>query len=380
MRYLLPIILVFLVGCAGEAPPEAQPMSVAEALAAGDDEGYDRVLGPREFDFPEDHGPHPGYRTEWWYITGNLDSEDGRRFGYQFTIFRSALALPDEEGGDTGWSAPQLYMGHVGLTDVEARRFRHSERLGRPVSGIAGAQVDPFRVWVDDWSLTSDSPELDTMRLQADVDGDIIDLTLIPQKPMVLQGDRGFDRKGEGEGNASHYYSFTRIQTQGTITLNGQTIPVSGYSWMDREWSTSVLGEGVEGWDWFSLQFADGRDMMFYQLRDVDGHPVGDTGGALVQADGAYRKIETGEVRLDVLDRWTSPRGGSYPSRWRLFMPDEGIDIEIRTVLGDQEMVTAIRYYEGAIDLLDAYSGEKVGRGYVEMTGYAEGTAGGLRG
>jgi predicted secreted hydrolase len=355
-------------------------MSVAEALA-GDNEGYERALEPRELVFPEDHGPHPGFRTEWWYITGNLDSDDGRRFGYQFTIFRTALSPPDESDVLEGWSAPQLYMGHIGLTDGTSRSFRHDERLGRPAAGIAGAQADPFRVWIDEWELTSGSPSLDTMRLAATIDGDAIDLTLIPRKPMVLQGDRGFDRKGEGEGNASFYYSFTRIETLGTIEADGRLHSVRGWSWMDREWSTSVLGEGVEGWDWFALQLEDGRDIMFYQLRDADGNPVGDTGGAMVQEDGSYRKIETGEVRLTVLDRWTSPRGGAYPVRWRFEMPGVELSIEIRAIMQDQEMITAIRYWEGAVDIEGTSAGEPIrGRGYVEMTGYAEGTGGGLRG
>jgi predicted secreted hydrolase len=371
-------LLLLSAGCATEAESPA-PMSVAEALA-GDSDGYERALGVRAFEFPEDHGPHPGFRIEWWYLTGNLDAEDGRRFGYQFTIFRTALAPPDSAEGDEGWSAPQLYMGHVGLSNVSAQEFHHEERLGRPVAGIVGAQADPFRIWIDEWTLASDSPSLDTMRLSATVDGHLIELTLAPDKPMVLQGDRGFDRKGEGEGNASYYYSFTRIATWGTVTLGGSVIRVSGLSWMDREWSTSVLGEGVEGWDWFALHFADGRDVMYYQLRDADGERVGDTGGALVEADGSYRRIDTGEVELDVLDRWTSPRGGRYPSRWRLRMPGEGIDMEIRAVVPDQEMVTAIRYWEGAVDIIDFESGEPAGRGYVEMTGYAEGERGGFRG
>lgn len=361
-----------------DAPAEVRSsVAVAEAMA-GDTTGYARAVAPRPFVFPGDHGPHPAFKLEWWYLTGNLAGPEGRRFGYQFTLFRNALA-PEAPARASAWGTNQLYMGHFAVTDAAGRRFYAFERFSRGAVGLAGAQAAPFRAWLEDWSL--DGPPqgaaqgadgLFPLRLRAAEEGAALSLTLTPRKPLVLQGDRGFDPKGSEPGNASYYYSYTRLHAEGTITLGGQTFPVEGLSWMDREWSTSALGAGQVGWDWFSLQLDEGRELMYYRLRLRGGGISPDSGGLLVRADGSTRPLARDDVAVSVLRRWTSPRGGAYPTRWRLRVPAEGLDLTVDALLPDQELDVSVRYWEGAVRV----SGTATGYGYVELTGYADAPAG----
>ncbi len=387
-RLLLPILAVLIVLAVGAylLRPEGggeirASVSVAEAMG-GDTTGYFRAEAVRSFLFPEDHGPHPGYKTEWWYYTGNLGTEDGRRFGYQLTFFRIALTPPDAVpvARASAWAANQLYMGHFALTDVGGGAFYAFERFSRGAAGLAGAQAAPYRVWLEDWSAEGPSGAF-PMRLRARQDALAIDLTLRAEKPAVLQGDRGLDRKGPEPGNASYYYSFTRLPTTGTVTVGGQAYAVRGLSWKDHEWSTSALGDDLVGWDWFALQLSNGQDVMYYQLRRRDGTPSAFTTGALVQPDGTARPLALAEVTLDVLETWSSPRGGAYPARWRLRIPAADLDLTLTPYLADQELDVSVRYWEGAVRLEGTAGGTTVsGSGYVEMTGYAEGSKQGEEG
>lgn len=370
------LVFAVLIGCS--TPPEAveytDTINLAEAMG-GDTLGYARAVGPKDLDFPADYGAHPEYRTEWWYFTGNLLSADDRRFGYEMTIFRNALTPMDSLESTSDWSTNELYMGHFSLADPETGTFHAFERFARGAADLAGAESPPFNVWLEDWTMTStsDSPDdLFPLRLQAEEDGVGIDLMLEASKPMVLQGDRGWDPKGAGNGNASYYFSFTRIETTGTVTLGEEVLPVAGSSWKDHEWSTSALGEDEVGWDWFALQLDDGRDIMFYQLRRADGSQSPFTGGALVEVDGSHRYIVRGEVDLQVEDEWESPVSGAvYPSGWTLSMPGEDLTLRITPVMPNQELNVSVRYFEGAVDIAGTSGGESVGGvGYVEMTGY----------
>jgi predicted secreted hydrolase len=388
MRARLPAALCLLstacgllaAGCSrADAPVEAS-LAVTEAMA-GDTVGYARAVAPRPFVWPGDHGPHPAFKTEWWYLTGNLDAADGsgRRFGYQFTVFRVALS-PDSLARASEWAARQLYMAHVTLSDVEAGRFYHAERFERGAAGLAGAQADPFRVWLADLDFRRvEGPALDgafPMRLRAaSEDGAAYDLTLGPLKPPVLQGEQGLSRKGPEAGNASYYYSLTRLATTGTVTVEGEAIPVEGLSWMDREWSTSALGSGLVGWDWFSLHLDPspgsgqaGRDLMLYQLRRRDGTADPFSQGTVVDPDGTARSLSADQFTLTAEGTWRSPRGGAYPSRWRVRVPSEGLDLLVTPALADQELTGTVRYWEGAVTV----EGTATGRGYLEMTGYAD--------
>jgi predicted secreted hydrolase len=370
---LLSFVLI-LAACAPAAPaaPPAR-LTLAEALSGGAGQPFARALAPRPFTFPRDHGPHEEFAAEWWYYTGNLDTADGRHFGYQLTFFRFGLA-PGAPRRPSDFAANSIYMAHFALADVATGRFAAFDRFSRGAAGLAGAQGEPFRVWLDDWSATGAGPQGLPMRLHA-AEGDLaIDLTLESGKPPVLQGDRGLSQKSAEPGNASYYYSLTRMPTSGTVQAGGARHTVRGLSWMDREWSTSALGPDQAGWDWFALQLSDGRDLMFYRLRLKDGTADPYSGGLLVAADGSARRLARDDVQLDVLGQWRSPHSGAtYPSGWRLRVPATGLDLRIIPYLPNQELPLAVVYWEGAVRIDGEAAGAPVtGAGYVELTGYAE--------
>lgn len=371
MRWIIALVLVgVLLGGAAwalrPAPPDTVQarLSVAESLQAPSDAGYAKAVAPREFSFPHDNGPHPEFRTEWWYYTGNLDGDQGERLGYQLTFFRQALA-PEAPQRASEWATRQVYMAHFAVTKAPDG-FASRERFSRGAAGLAGAQADPYRVWLESWEAAEVSPGV--TRLQA-ADGPIaIDLTLRDGKPVVLQGDAGLSQKSEESGNASYYYSLTRMPTDGTVTFNGQTYTVTGSSWFDREFGTSALGPDVVGWDWFALQLDDGRDVMFYQLRRKDGTIEPVSSGTLVAPDGTSRRLSRDEVKIDTIATWQSPRTGAvYPAKWRLQIPSADITVDITPILADQELDVSFAYWEGAVNV----TGSATGRGYIEMTGYA---------
>jgi predicted secreted hydrolase len=378
----------WLTASSGSEPMQAS-VAVAEAMG-GDTTGYRRATEVRDFSFPADHGPHDGFKTEWWYLTGTLTSEAGRDYGFQWTLFRIALAPPSRRarraglagGGGAGsdapadsasaWATDHMFMGHFAVSDLAAERHYDFERFSREGAGLAGAQAQPFRVWLEDWSLAQTGTDPFPARLQAEQNGVRLDLTVTPAKPPVLQGDRGLSQKGPGAGNASYYYSYTRLRAEGTIVAGGDTARVEGTSWMDREWSTSGLGDDQVGWDWFALQLDDGRDLMYYQLRNADGSPSRFSEGVVVGPDGDATPIRREDVRLEVQDTW-SPEDGAraYPVRWRLQVPEQDIDLQVQAAFPDQEMDVSVRYWEGAVRV----GGSATGRGYVEMTGYGESSA-----
>ena len=357
------------------APPPPDPgedgLSLARVLGGADD-GFERALGPRELRFPADHGPHPRFRNEWWYFTGNLADASGRAFGYQLTFFRTALAPGDPAGtARSAWRTRQLYMAHFTLTDVERQRFFAFERLGRAALGLAGARAEPFRVFLEDWSA-SGPPGTWPVRLRASQDGAGIDLRVSPEKPLVPQGERGYSRKTAGGGAASHYYSATRLHTTGSLRLDGETRTVEGTSWLDREWSSGGLAPGQLGWDWFALQLDSGHDLMWYSLRGRTPEAAW-SGGSWVPPEGPARVLPHGAANLRVAGRWRSPRGGvEYPAGWELRVPSERASLRVRPRVPDQELRTSFRYWEGAVEVAGEVDGRPVsGVGYVELTGYA---------
>ena len=373
-------------------------ISAAQALSGSDTEGFTQALAPREFVFPGDHGAHPGFKTEWWYYTGNLFTEEGRQFGYQFTIFRNQLSPsdadfarinqeepvlmnPEEEGArDSEWSTNQLYLAQFAISDVSKKAHVFDERYSRGTAGLAGASVDPYRIWLEDWEITrvKDSKASDErfqMRIKAEMsNGTALDIVLNPQKPLVLQGEEGYDKKGGEDGNASYYISFTRMQTEGLLKKEGESLAVSGLSWMDHEWSTSALDSGQTGWDWFSIQLSNGYELMYYQIRNVDPDLAPQTTGSLVTPNGQKRDLDQGEVRLEVLEYWASPHTGArYPVQWTLAIPSEELEMDVTTVFDDQEMTVSVQYYEGALQVSGKFRDEAIdGNGYIEMTGYEQ--------
>jgi len=352
-------------------PPPAADDPVA-VLSSPDSAGYQRAVVPRVFAFPADHGPHPDFRQEWWYYTGNLDAPDGRHFGYQLTFFRFALAPPSPPARASAWAADQLYLAHFTVTDAAGGQFFQWERSSRAALGLAGAAAQPFRVWIEDWSAAGGPGGPLPVRLRAAMPEAAIDLQLIAGKPLVLQGDRGLSRKGSALGNASYYYSYTRLPSQGTVRIGAESYAVNGTSWIDREWSTSALESTQAGWDWFSLQLDSGDELMFYRLRRRDGGIDPHSGGLWVDAAGTFRPLSSDEVEIAATDTWRSPASGiRYPARWRLRVPALRLELTLRPYLPDQEVRQRFRYWEGAV----AASGQRGGRpltgsGYVELVGY----------
>jgi predicted secreted hydrolase len=331
--------------------------------------GYATADEPREFVFPLDHGAHPEYHNEWWYFTGNLATADGRRFGYQWVLFRAALT-PQPVERSSRWGADQAYMSHFAVTDAAGKRFRFFERYARGAAGLAGVQTEPLRLWLEDWSL-EEQAGAGGWRLQASADEVGLELELQALKPVVLQGERGLSRKSAAPGNASYYYSISRLASRGILRLAGQTHDVSGYSWLDREWGTSALAEDQQGWDWFALQLDDDTDFMFYLLRRKDGTVDPFSRGVLIDRVGQTTALGLEDIELAVLDHWRSPRGVRYPARWRLSVASHDVVLDIRPLIPDQELDATVRYWEGAVEVAGSVKKRPVtGRGYVELVGY----------
>lgn len=370
-KYVCMLSLVALVACQAETPhsPETS-IQVGDALS-GESIGFEQALAPREFRFPEDHGAHEKFATEWWYFTGNVATAEGRRFGYQLTFFRVGLDA-NPVARSSHWSSSQIYMAHFALTDVDGKTFHPFERFARAVPQLAGAQAQPLRVWLEDWSVEGASDATLPLHLRAQQDSFAIDVTLDSSKPIVLQGDKGLSQKSSAAGNASYYYSMTRMATQGAITIGDRKFAVTGQSWFDREWSTSALAESQAGWDWFSLQLDDQTELMFYQLRNKDGTTDLLSSGTLVNAQGVVRRLAAKDVLLTPLDFWQSDSSNiRYPVQWRIFVPDSGLDLTVTPLLENQEMALSVRYWEGAVIVSGKKHGQPInGRGYLELAGY----------
>jgi predicted secreted hydrolase len=365
------VLLLAYFALRNNKPEEKGNVAGVDRVLSGDPAaGFARALTPRSFSFPKDHGPHPGYRTEWWYYTGNLQSHEGRRFGYQLTIFRVALT-PQKPLRTSPWAANEIFMAHFAVTDVQGKRFHYAERFSRAALGLAGAGGRPLTVNLENWSAREISTQPWSVKLSA-ADADMaIDLDLKSLSREILNGDRGLSRKGGKPGNASYYYSIPRMATSGSIRVGKESFRVTGLSWLDREWSTSALEPDQVGWDWFALQLDDGRDLMFYRLRRRDGSADPFSSGTLVAADGSVKLLPLDQVQLEVVSWWTSPKsGGRYPAVWRMRIPSQGIALEITPRLADQELSGRFRYWEGAV-AVQGLSGTPGGTGYVELTGYA---------
>ncbi len=334
--------------------------------------------------FPRDHWAREGYKTEWWYFTGHLRTveEPVRRFGYQFTFFRIGVSQDAPPSG-SAWAAKDIIMGHAALTDLDTGRHRFSELVVRAAPLLAGfgRHPDTRLAWSvgppgtpEPWELHWNGDGFDFTMGDAGKSFGFI-LSTRPLKPVVFQGPGGLSRKGEGATEASHYYSFTRMATAGTVSLDGRDLAVSGVSWMDKEFGSNQLGEDTSGWDWFSLQLDDGHEVMLYLLRTTAGGTY-HAGATLVDPAGAVRYLRPDEWKLNVTSEWTSPATGAvYPAGWTLDIPAAGIHPVILPKLADQEnrsaLIPNLFYWEGSVRV-ESRNGEHVGQGYVELTGYGE--------
>lgn len=347
-------------------------VTVADVLSGSDSQGFARALHARNFIFPVDHGAHPDYKHEWWYFTGNLKTAQGRHFGYQLTFFRIGLKS-QPVARNSAWATHEVYMAHFTLTDVASGKFYYFERFSRSALELAGVSAEPFKLWLEDWMATGSGENLLPLHLQAAQDDVAIELTLESRKPVVLQGDNGLSQKSSEPGNASYYYSLTRLASTGNIHIGAQRFVVEGLSWMDREWSSSPLSKDQSGWDWFSLQLNDGRELMFYRLRRKDAKADSFSAGTLIGVDGSVQPLRASDVQIETLEHWKSPHTGArYPSRWRLKVPGQKLDLQITPYIDDQELNVSVRYWEGAVRAEGRAHGKPVsGNGYVEMTGYS---------
>ncbi|HEX5421047.1 MAG TPA: lipocalin-like domain-containing protein, partial [Gammaproteobacteria bacterium] len=331
--------ILSLAGCGG-GPLEGPRSSAADPSTAtglgflgvggGDPKGFARALAPRPFEFPADYGSHPTFRTEWWYFTGNVFDSAGRHYGFELTFFRYALAPAPPESASR-WATNQVWMAHFAVTDTQGGRLLAEQRLSRGALGLAGAQASPFRVWVEDWSAAAEDQGF---HLHARGDQASLDLHLDPLTPPIANGDRGLDRKGPEPGNASYYYSVPKLAVSGTIAAGDKPDSVHGFAWIDREWSTSALSKGDVGWDWFALQLADGREIMFYRLRRRNGSASPFSGGSLIDAGGQRLSLDESDVQLEPLEYWTSNKSGArYPVAWRVSIPKQALTLTVRPYL-----------------------------------------------
>ena len=340
-----------------------------------------QAVGPWEWVFPRDHGSHPEFRTEWWYFTGNLKDDSGKRFGYQLTFFRQGILLEAKHPGNP-WSIRDLYPAHFTLTDVSTGQFWFAERISRKGPGLAGAAQGQMDVRLLNWFA---SMKDHAIRIEASHQAMELSLELIPRKPIIFHGKNGLSKKGPSEGQASYYYSYTDPATRGFIRTpsSPSRIEVSGTSWYDHEFGSNQLASNQAGWDWFSLHLSDGQDLMIYFLRRKDGSAEPASSGTLVSPGGRSTHLKLSDIAVEVLDYWRSPKsGGRYPSRWRINVPSAGIEVTVNPMVAAQELVTegstGIVYWEGAVEGKGKSSEVEIRcEGYVEMTGYA-GKIGGL--
>jgi len=353
----------------------------AGSAPADDGAGFRSVTGPCGLVFPEDHGAHPGFRTEWWYYTGNLTADTGEQFGFQLTFFRRQLrpdaAVRDWPDPASAWRTNQIYLAHAALTDLAGRKHLMAEKVSRESLDMAGVVTtgQGTRVFLHDWEAVIGSGA-HTLRMADPAFG--LALRLVPAKDPVAHGDGGYSRKGNLPGQASCYYSFTRLTAQGRLRLGTTEFAVTGLAWMDHEFSTAPLAEGITGWDWFSIQLDDQREIMIFFLRQADGgmHPA--SSGTLVDPQGRAMHLDRSSMEARVTRRWTSrATGAAYPLGWTIRLPGQGLELELAAALDDQEMITrestGVTYWEGSVTVTGKSGGAPLtGRGYMELTGYAE--------
>ncbi len=355
-----------------QQPPDTSPLG--DMLQGNSDHQFESATEIRPLEFPQDHGPHPAFQTEWWYFTGNLTNEVGARYGYQFTIFRRALSR-EQPDLNSDWATNQVYLAHVGITDVETDTYLVDEMLSRAVLDLAGAKATPFSVWVGNWvanGLPGECQGCLNLSIKVETQDFAFDLELKSVKPVVLQGEQGLSRKSDTPGNASYYYSLTRLHTTGEITIRGSTEAVSGSSWMDHEWFSSVLNSEQAGWDWFSLQFNDQRELMLFQIRPIDLEQQPFKYGILVQPGGGTQVLNADEIVLNPIRKWQSESSqAQYPVHWQVNLPEMEVMLDVEAMVDRQERDASFRYWEGAVSVRGHQGTQPIaGLGYLEMTGY----------
>lgn len=350
-------------------------LGISPSIAGSD---FKQALPGYEFRFPRDHFSHPDFKLEWWYYTGNLQTETGKGFGYELTFFRVGLAKPDPSR-TSRWAVSSIYIAHLALTDKSHGRFVYRESISRGSLEQAGAATDQYHVWINHWQVRASGNK----HILAAGDSQLgLNLELYPVKSPIIHGENGVSQKAEATGNASHYYSFPRMVTKGVVYRNGSKYKVNGSSWMDHEFGSNRLTSDQAGWDWFGLQLDNRQELMLYVMRQKDGNWDPASSGTLVFPDGRARHLKTGDFRILKQGEWRSPHSGAiYPAGWTILVPSEGIALEIAPAVTDQELVTKdsarVTYWEGSVTVKGRIHGKSMtGVGYVELTGYAPGGIG----
>ena len=341
---------------------------------------------PYAFSFPRDHAAHKTFASEWWYYTGHLVTSSGRRFGYELTFFRIGIRPgdPAPEPGQSRWRGTQLYPAHFAITDEAGKQFFYSARFAREALGMGASSSARLDVKSLDWTLAGRAlrdPRFEQMTMHAResaAPGGVaaLDLVQTPEKPPAIHGHDGVSRKGSCATCASHYYSYTRLRSRGTLRIGGRPFAVEGISWMDHEFGSDELQPDQRGWDWYSIQLDDGRELMLYVLRRADGNVTAQSSGSLIERDGRVEHLALADFSAAATGSWPSPHtGATYPSGWRVRVPRANVDVVLQPLLADQELALpsgGVSYWEGAVDVVDPQRGAaRIGVGYVELTGYA---------
>jgi predicted secreted hydrolase len=339
------------------------------ALCANAAPDYPTVVPGRVISFPQDEGAHPDYRTEWWYVTGWLEQDDGASLGFQITFFRARPGI--DEDNPSRFAARQLLFAHVAVSDPRRGRLIRDERSAREGFGLAQAEAGSLDVRIDDWVLEQEGGEY-----RASIRSKTLNLELrfAPSQPPLLQGEGGYSRKGPDPASASYYYSLPQLRTSGRARIEGEERSVRGVAWFDHEWSTALMDEQAHGWDWIGVNLDDGGALMAWRMRDASGG-VHWAAGMVREGSPPYRTTSYApeQVEWTPLRHWRSPHSGvTYPVQWKVRLG--GRTIRLEPLMDDQENdargSTGTLYWEGAVRVLDDEGGS-IGRGYLELTGYA---------
>ncbi|MGQ4807808.1 hypothetical protein NKDENANG_01168 [Candidatus Entotheonellaceae bacterium PAL068K] len=339
--------------------------------------GFKRAVPGYTLSFPADHAAHPAYQTEWWYYTGHLRTTAGKTYGYQLTFFRRRLDSRGPSLNPSKWFADNIYMAHMAVTDKSGQRFVYGEKRNRAALGLAGASKQRYHVWNEDWL----AERLGSVHhLTGNIPDFRLNLILTPLKSPVLHGagQDGLSQKGEGKGYASHYYSYTRMQTEGVLHTKEGVFEVEGISWMDHEFGSTQLTQSQIGWDWFSVQLGNNYELMLYHIRHRDGTIDPYSSGTLVQPDGRSLHLQRDDFQIQTSHTWQSPVSGAiYPQGWTIRIPKANLTLQLEPVMASQELVTdnstRVTYWEGSVQIRGHMQGQTIkGVGYVEMTGYAQ--------
>jgi predicted secreted hydrolase len=340
-----------------------------------DSSAFKQVLPGYQYQFPRDFFSHDDFRIEWWYYTGHLEDDSDHQFGYQLTFFRVALEGTDKIENASKWKIDQIYFAHLAVSDLHEQKFYHFERINRQGVMNAGAKSDQLLVWNEDWVLVDGEQG---HHMKAFEKGTGLDLKLTPVKPLVFHGTNGVSKKGSEEGNASHYFSYTRMKTEGRVFINGKSYQVHGLSWMDHEFSSNQLNSELAGWDWFSFQLNEGSEVMLYQLRKKDGSIDAFSSGSLIDSKNKSKHLQLKDFTVTVKDYWSSKKTSiRYPAAWLVTLPEENTRLTVTPDMKDQEL-SGLRsisgsYWEGSVTVKGTHQGQPVeGKGFVELVGYGK--------